>query len=85
MARLTSGLSVPPATCRRLYITRSEIGRKADYGDPVSWKLLAIAPTVHVPRVCADEINRTSPRFGPIYNQAAAAEAAGLDQLCGAG
>ena len=56
-----------------------------DPTNPTFWTTLAIEPTVYVNRTFAEEIVRISAQFALIFNQAGAAEAAGLDQLCGSG
>jgi hypothetical protein len=87
--RLQAVFRCPRPPCFRLYILRFEraveVPGYVTIEHAVYWTLVAIEPTVHVPRTFSPEIGRTSPGFDQIYNQAAAAEAAGLNQLCGVG
>jgi hypothetical protein len=49
------------------------------------WQQIGVEPRVHVAKQFDAEVTTVSPRFVEIYNQASAAEHAGLDQICGPG
>jgi hypothetical protein len=77
----------PRIECHRLFIMRFKRSGKTvgPPTDPDYWELEAVEPKAYISREFAPEITKTSPRFVEIYEQAAKAEAAGLDQLCGPG
>ena len=52
---------------------------------PGYWEIVDIHPRTHEPKPFTEEVRRVSEQFVGIYDQAAAAEDAGLDQICGPG
>ncbi len=65
--------------CQKLFIAYySCLGR-------TSYIYLNSAPKAYIGTSFSDEINKISPKFQGIYNDAEAAEARGLEQVCGCG
>lgn len=72
----------PNATCERLFLAefRREYERGTQYG-----RLVRVLPNETDTRVFHRIIERISPAFCSIYNEAFAAEQLGLTQICGVG
>ena len=68
--------------CYRTFVTLAT----TNTGDPANPQpLLYCGPSKHEVKMFSQELTEVSPRFVEIYNQALAAEDAGLDQICGIG
>ncbi len=65
--------------CRRLFVSQYV------WNNSWGYELVASEPLYHEERDFSDEITAVSPSFVSIYNQAAAAEATGLEQISGGG
>lgn len=65
--------------CRRLFVSRYV------WNNSLGYELEASEPLYAEKRGFSDEITTVSPSFVSIYNQAAAAEASGLEQISGGG
>lgn len=71
----------PLDNCKHLFIGYYRTYREGSH----DLELYKTAPSKFVGIEFSDEINNVSPSFETIYNQAAKAENARLDQICGAG
>lgn len=72
----------PRNECRRFYLAYYEkAGRMGD----MFFLRNTHAPHYWKPVEFSEEINKTSPRFSTIFNQAYVAEGMGLDEVCGGG
>ena len=76
----------PRQVCRGLFIAYYQpSGIAVPDTDPQYWKLSKVEPQADTQRDFETTITEASPHFVVIYNQAAKAEASGLNQLCGPG
>ena len=71
--------------CQELFIGYYDLTNEEDQVPHIFYLLTETAPTTPVKAVFSDSISAVSPNFEEIYNQAIAAEAAGLDQITGIG
>jgi hypothetical protein len=85
-AELQIVLRCPRQNCHRLFIARYA-GEVLGQGNSAvtDWELSEIAPMAHKPKELSTEVKAISSQFVLIFDQASAAEAAGLDQICGPG
>jgi hypothetical protein len=78
--KLECAMQCPRLECRHLFIAR--YGRAT---TSATFKLAGVAPRTATKAKFSEEIRAVSPTFVLVYDQALAAEAAGLDQIAGIG
>jgi hypothetical protein len=70
--------------CQELFIATYQFLNRAEGGRP-AYGLRSVAPLKPQPAEFPETVTGTSPTFVAIFNQSAAAESAGLDQIVGIG